>query len=707
MVVNGGPMKRMKSRVTADLYDFLTFPSSAPGSGFLLPFRANIKTFLARHALVPPPSSLFPYLMTWQMLFRVGDVVTMDASPDSFPTTVCLDVVEEDVARSRSVYCDQCRVVGWSGNPVCSKRYHFIIKADGNSIGGCQKPCPRCGDMQHWSELRCKTCYHVTTADDVEDWVYHQLEDTTHLLHGVVHSNGYGHLLRVNGIEGGSRVLSGCHIMSFWDRLCRALNVRKISVMDVSKKYGLEYRLLHAITKRHSWYGDWGYEFGAGSFALTLDAYKSAIETLSNVSLSNILCEGWKPHTRMQDLILFYQSLSAIKLVTIRDLFCFLMRLIHDARKSRPLVDNAPYKKPRTCASDDIHSWTRADVERVEEAMVRVLRAVSGSNWVPARSLRGAVCRGAPPELLDHCLKELGGKLAAEGLVVSTRCDPLSGAFEYRIEPQNVCATTTYDESSVANAKCPSEEVFMRDLKFLYESLLHPQTMLVYGSDGMSNAAVSSAEKLLDCKQFVKDYEPGKLSSGSLYPSWSLLCQLELVGQCEENVRDPPPELLVLPLDATVSELKLEVARIFQDLYLAFRKIQVEELVGYSGVDDSTQAKLLLGSIGTMRVRGRCLGKNVNSKFRMERGIERWIVDCSCGAKDDDGERMLACDVCGVWRHTRCSGIHDWDAVPARFVCHRCRGPTQMTRSSKQCKDETVSPVSGNSDFGKNLATPL
>lgn len=26
--------------------------------------------------------------------------------------SVCLDVVEEDVIRSRSVYCDQCRVVG-------------------------------------------------------------------------------------------------------------------------------------------------------------------------------------------------------------------------------------------------------------------------------------------------------------------------------------------------------------------------------------------------------------------------------------------------------------------------------------------------------------------------------------------------------------------------------------------------------------------
>lgn len=73
---------------------------------------------------------------------------------------------------------------------------------------------------------RCKSCNHEMTAEDAEDWMYNQLEDTTHLLHGVVHSNGYGHLLRVNGREGGSRVLSGCHIMDFWDRLCKVLAVR-------------------------------------------------------------------------------------------------------------------------------------------------------------------------------------------------------------------------------------------------------------------------------------------------------------------------------------------------------------------------------------------------------------------------------------------------------------------------------------------------
>lgn len=115
MVVNERPQKRMKRRITADLNDFFTFPSAAAVA--TSPFRTAVRDFLSNHALVPPPSSLFPHLMTWQILFRVGDVdqlpTTTTDGPDSFPPPiVCLDIVEEDVARSRNVYCDQCRVVG-------------------------------------------------------------------------------------------------------------------------------------------------------------------------------------------------------------------------------------------------------------------------------------------------------------------------------------------------------------------------------------------------------------------------------------------------------------------------------------------------------------------------------------------------------------------------------------------------------------------
>lgn len=45
-------------------------------------------------------------------------------------------------------------VLGWSGNPVCAKRYHFIIKADGQSIGAYNKPCSSCGDSFQGSDSR-------------------------------------------------------------------------------------------------------------------------------------------------------------------------------------------------------------------------------------------------------------------------------------------------------------------------------------------------------------------------------------------------------------------------------------------------------------------------------------------------------------------------------------------------------------------------
>ena len=34
---------------------------------------------------------------------------------------------------------------------------------------------------------------------------------------------------------------------------------------------------------------------------------------------------------------------------------------------------------------------------------------------------------------------------------------------------------------------------------------------------------------------------------------------------------------------------------------------------------------------------------------------------------------MVECDVCNVWWHTRCVGIADQAAAPARFLCPSCR----------------------------------
>lgn len=201
--------------------------------------------------------------------------------------------------------------------------------------------------------------------------------------------------------------------------------------MDVSRKYGMEYRLLNAITKGHSWYGGWGYEFGCGSYAITLDAYKKAAETLSSVPLAPLLFRGRGPQTRLQALISFYRSLSDSDLVTMKDLFSFLSSLIHESNESLTLKTPPNNFKP---AANILCAWTRDDAERVQQAMIKVLAAASGkANWVTRHALKGVMCKTASPELLDYCLKHLGGKLAASGMAVQARCNhPNSFDLEFR-----------------------------------------------------------------------------------------------------------------------------------------------------------------------------------------------------------------------------------------------------------------------------------
>ncbi|KAF5457037.1 hypothetical protein F2P56_021175 [Juglans regia] len=666
MVVNERPLKRMKRRIFADLNDFFSFPAAEESESTVgvhhhqQPFRDSVRAFLEKHARLMLTPSVLPCLLTWQVLLRVTDC------PD--PVVVVLYVVEEDVTGStrRSVYCDQCRVVGWSGHPVCRKRYHFIVRSEesGLAMDGYQRSCSRCGNQLSESKSICK-CWSsaITVDDDSEDWVHRQLEDLTHLLHGVVHSNGYAHLLTLNGKEGGSKFLSGRDIMDFWGRLCTSLAVRKVSVMDVSKKYGMEYRVLHAITKGHPWYGEWGYKFGAGSYALTEEAYQKAVDTISCMPLSSFLFQGRGARTHLQAIIAFYQSLSDTPLQTVKDLFSFLLSLIHKVRKQ---LKPSTSEKPEFSTSNVLVAWTSNDVVRVQEAIIKVLLAAAGeANWVTSRALKGAMCKSASPGLLDYCLKHLGGKLAANGMVVLSRYNPISSAVEFRLEPSSL-VHNGFD----LNSNHPSEEQIVCDLKFLYESILHPDTMVNFKPQAMWDRLFDSATKLLDCKQFMKDYETDRIAAEN--PSAiQLWCHVELSDRPKDDLA-LPPELVVLPLNATVADLKSETTKAFQEVYAMFRRFQAEKLPEFGFIEDSITLKFLVGLSASIRVQGGCRAKQGLHRFRMERGMEKWTVDCTCGAKDDDGERMLACDTCGVWQHTRCAGIDNSDAIPTKFVCLSC-----------------------------------
>ncbi|XP_006645112.1 PHD finger protein At1g33420 [Oryza brachyantha] len=714
MVVNSRPLKRARTRVEAR--DFEGFPPAGDG-GAAGTFREAVRGFLARYARLLPLPSIFspaaaaapPHLLTWRVSLRVGE----EGDEEGGGAAVELNVVEEDVLRSRSVYCDQCRVVGWSGHPVCGKRYHFIIENDNSQVCGRRHSCClRCGTPTVAGESRCLLCNFDMEGEELEECGYLHLDDNTHLLHAVVHANGYGHLLRVNGREGGSKCLTGRDIMSFWDRLCKVLHTRKVTVMDISKKHGMEYRLLHAITSGHPWYGEWGYKFGAGSFGLSSDTYQEAVDMLSSIQLSLYFSHRQPIRTPLQNTIALYWALADRQLVTVRDLFRFIMHLLHQARKneiSKPTTD-----EHKEVASNVLCKWTKDDVDRAEAAMLKVLRAVQTGQWVSWRALRGASSKAVDSqELLDSSLRGLGGKLMDDGHIIAVRCNAETSAIEYRLED--------YSSQSPVNTTVfgPSVDHLLHDLKFLYNALLNPEIMLSSQPEVIAASSHSAAAKILDCKQFIKHYDE-HTPRAPLNPFLlSVRCSIELLDHPKDYTA-PPVELVLLPASATLAELKIQATRAFQETYLMFQSFQVEQLPDFPNFSDTTLVKHVLGSNQLVRVRGRCTGDNRRIvQFRMERGLENWTVDCTCGAKDDDGERMMACDVCGVWQHTRCSGISDLDDVPEKFICRKCASPrrgkghgggggnggSRMDVSAAgRCKDEIGSSVGGAGKFG-HMAT--
>lgn len=117
------------------------------------------------------------------------------------------------------------------------------------------------------------------------------LENKSHLLHGVIHCNGFGHLLRINGLEGGSRALTGRQVMTLWDSLCCQLQARSISIEDVSNRKGMLLRVLTPIYEKRTWYGHWDYEFGRGGYNIKKEQWLKAVDVANKAPLDKLLVD--------------------------------------------------------------------------------------------------------------------------------------------------------------------------------------------------------------------------------------------------------------------------------------------------------------------------------------------------------------------------------------------------------------------------------
>lgn len=153
-------------------------------------------------------------------------------------------------------------------------------------------------------------------------------DSSRHRLHGVVHANGFGHLLRVNGREGGSRSHTGWQLTALWDALCSGLRVRVVTVEDVSMRGGMELRVLHTVAHGHTWYGQFGYEFGRGPYNTTETQWAAAGQYLTMASLNHLLQDFEAVEDRVRAIVERYR-LPVGRAVKVKDLGTLLYRLLY------------------------------------------------------------------------------------------------------------------------------------------------------------------------------------------------------------------------------------------------------------------------------------------------------------------------------------------------------------------------------------------
>lgn len=96
---------------------------------------------------------------------------------------------------------------------------------------------------------------------------------------------------------------------------------------DMSKKHKMDLRLLYGVAYGHSWFGKWGYRFCHGSFGVKEHNYESAMDLLSSLEFDRVIedlsfVNSW---VDIKQMIHRYRDISGTNLVTIRDLFRFML----------------------------------------------------------------------------------------------------------------------------------------------------------------------------------------------------------------------------------------------------------------------------------------------------------------------------------------------------------------------------------------------
>lgn len=451
-----------------------------------------------------------------------------------------------------------------------------------------------------------------------------------------------------------------------------------MSLYDISRKKGMELRLLHVVAYSQPWFGRWGYKFGRGSFGVTQPMYQKAIEAIQSMPLCLLLHHLGHSDQEIPLIFTRYQTLSDHSLITLGDLFHFMLEL-----KSRLPKENCNISSynPGILVENNCR-WSAKRIEMATRVIVDALKRAE-SRWVSRQEVRD-VARAyiGDTGLLDFVLKSLGNHIVGKYLVRRS-LNPVTKVLEYCLE--DISNIFPDQDLVLNNSKTKaryriSGTQLMKDVRNLYNTILKDQKQLL--TSGTFSGISMASRIILDTKYFVKEYyeelSANKVELG-LEGKLNLYCTVTLRQNETTNEETKnnnailqPYECVTIKNNATFDELKLEVERDFRELYWGLRSFVIESILNLNakGTD------LVFGVVEV----GRKIvfeGSNretgiVNGRIYENGMMINCVVECSCGAEEDDGERMICCDICEVWQHTRCVRIPNDEEIPHIFLCNRC-----------------------------------
>ncbi|CAN8266856.1 unnamed protein product [Cochlearia groenlandica] len=653
-------------------------------------FRDSVRSFLRDYGEIED------YTVDGNAVYRV--CLVSKSTGVAFPLFVVEELISVD--SSPNPLCDFCRCVGWGHHYVSKRKYHLIIP-----------------ESDKWKK----------------PLINDSLMVTSHMMHGVIHCNGYGHLLCINAHDDDDKYLCGNRIMDFWNRLCLTLHTRKISLEDISKKGSMDLRLLHGVAYGRPWFGKWGYMFSHGSFGIREEQYSRAINILNSIDIDKII-EDFSATSKeriVKMIIGFYRESSETTLVTLSDLFQSMLAFSSKAPVERKTamalvamsldddedIVDSPFSSssPEQLESDDISNdsrgilvdndddydgdtsilgiklpmydsfdamakglYSRYPGRRLNDAAHAVLSVFEQrkSVVITRQELRDAVRNSiGDTGLIDFLLKHIDKVLIKDHIVVQRFSSPETRKLQFSLsrissralvqEPKKIKKPKPPQESNQWTSTAPGLDPYA-DIFYMYQSLL-----LAYPD---SDIYCDASDIILNCKSFVKEW-----SLPSYQEQNSLTVSCNVLPNHQELLRDftrklPSGELVTVPRNATIRELKSAVEKALRDTYCVMDTFEVTEIKNKDLVKIDETSGLLSEESSNVKTEFVVIGFGLDTvtELRYEGGYDDWTVECKCGARDDDGERMVACDDCKVWHHTMCNSIEDDEDVPLVFLCNKC-----------------------------------